>query len=384
MAPRLLLLLALLAAPAGRDQGRFALAADAEARWVAFDLTPGNQVRFTTAVDGRPVSAILDTGAGRSVLSAGTAGGRVVPDGEAVAIGGRLATGWTPTRRVELGGLTRLGGGLAVAEWAGAATGADAPADLLVGLDLLGGAALDIDYPARRFRLLPSGRLSFTGVTAPLSAVRGVLETEAKLGARRLRPMVVDTGDGSAVTVTRAAWAAAGPAGARVTTAVSFGLAGPTMTGLAVVPGFRVGALAVGPTEVRIEPRGGFSEAAGVAGRIGTGLLGRYRVLLDAGAGRMVLRPGPLAGRPPPRSTSGLLLGVGPDRLRVLHVMRGGPAAASGWREGDLICAVDGRPVAPDYAADPDAGWTAGAPGRVVRLTDCAGTTRALTLRSFY
>ena len=68
-----LLPLALAAAPLPEPRaswvGRSTLAADAEGRWIPFDLPPGNQIRFTMAVDGRPVTAILDTGVSYSVLA---------------------------------------------------------------------------------------------------------------------------------------------------------------------------------------------------------------------------------------------------------------------------------------------------------------------------
>jgi len=107
-------------------------------------------------------------------------------------------------------------------------------------------------------------------------------------------------------------------------------------------------------------------------------------VLLDPGAGRMVLKPGPDADAPPLRSTSGLLVGLERDRLKVLHVMRGGPAAAAGWQPGDTICRVDGQPITADYPTSALAKWSIGAPGTAVRLGLCDGTVRTLTLRQFY
>ena len=392
---RLLLLAPLLLAaqtpvpPATRDPGRFAIAADTELRWVAFELTPGNQVRFVMTVDGKPATAILDTGVSYSVLSRGFAGlepARVQASGEARAIGGAVPIGWVPTATVALGGLTRRGGSLIVATLPALATGSAKPADLLVGRDLLDRYALDIDHAARRFRLLPSGRLPFRGTVAPLSvsASRLVYETELTLGGRRVRPVIVDTGDGSSVTVTRANWQTTRLAALPATTALSFGLAGSVIHDLAVVPELGLGALQARDVEVRIEGPDGFSQSVGVAGRIGTGFLQRYRVLLDPGARRMVLGPSPTAAAPPPRSTSGLLLGILPGRLRVLHVMRSGPAAASGWKDGDLICAVDGAAVTADYPTSPLARWTIGESGRVVRLRLCGGAERSLTLRRFY
>lgn len=374
--------------PEARDRGVYHLAADAEVRWVPFDLTPGNQIRFTMQLDGRKVTAILDTGVSYTLLakaSPAVDAAKLVAGGSAAAIGGSVALGWMPTRSLALGGLARTGGGVTVASLPAIATGSAAAVDLLVGADLLAGYALDVDYAAHRFRLLRSGRLPFKGATAPLriSTQRTVYESAITLGGRRLAPIVVDTGDGSSITVTAAGWHAANLKALRTTTAIAFGLAGPTVSGLAIVPYLRVGTLVARETEVRIEPAGGFSQAIGTAGRIGSGFLQNYRVLLDPGARHMILRRGPRADRPPLRSTSGLLVGIENDRLKVLHVMRGGPAAAS-WKDGEMICTIDGAAVPRDYATNPIAAWSAGAPGRVVNLGLCDGSTRALTLRNFY
>lgn len=377
------------ASPPVRETGRYALAADAETRWVPFELTPANQIRFTMSVDGLAVSAILDTGVSYSVLRRGTPGidqRRVRPIGEAAAIGGMVPVGWVETRTVSLGSVTRTGGGLAVAELPALATGSATPVDLLVGRDLLERYALDVDFVAKRFRLLPSGRMPFRGQVAPLavSPTRRVYESEVLLGGRRVRPMVVDLGDGSAVTVARAEWNAAALRAQPMTSTVSFGLGGKVVADLAIVPVLRVGGVSARDVEIRIEEAHGFSRRIGVAGRIGSGFLGRYRVLLDPGAGRMVLSPAPGAEERPIRSTSGLLLGVLPDRLRVFHAMRNGPGAAAGWKDGDMICAVDGQSIGQSYPASPLARWTVGEPGRVVHLRDCAGTERPVTLARFY
>lgn len=391
---RLLPLLLVAALPAAaepvRDTGYAVLAADTETRWVPFDLTSGNQIRFAMEVDGRSVVAILDTGVSFSVVARGSAAldpARVRPGGNATAIGGVVPIGWMATRSMTVGGLTRIGGGVSVAALPTAATGSATPIDVLVGRDLIGGQAIDIDYAGRRFRLLRSGRMPFAGAVAPLrvSAERQVYESEVMLGGRRLRPMVVDTGDGASITVTQAGWQAAGMAARPVTTAIAYGLAGPVVSELAIVADLRLGDQEAHQVEVRIEPAGGFSQAIDAAGRIGSGFLQRYRVLLDPGAGRMVLSPGPDAATPPLRSTSGLLVGVLADRLSVLHVMRGSPAAADGWRAGDQICSIDGTPVPADYTTSRLAAWSVAPPGTVVTLGMCAdGGVRRLVTRYFY
>jgi len=303
------------------------LASDSEARWIAFDLTPSNQIRFEAVLNGRPVRAVLDTGLTNTLAT------------QDFATRARLAPGHPHPAPA-------IGGGVG---------GASAPRRT----PLTGGAP-----PPRGGALQP---------------VAGVPLTETRLAGARLRPMIVDTGDGASVTLSRAAWAGADYRGAAISTTLGWGIGGPLVSEVAVVNGFTLGGAALPETELRIEGEGGYSAAAGVAGRIGTGLLLRYRVLLDPRAGRMVLQPGAMAAAPVLRSTSGLLLGAEGTHLRVLHVMRGSPAAESGWHEGETICAADGVPVAGRPIE-----WSAGAPGRTVALTLCDGSERMLTLRQFY
>ena len=106
--------------------------------------------------------------------------------------------------------------------------------------------------------------------------------------------------------------------------------------------------------------------------------------LLDPKAGRLVFAPGPDADHPPVRSTSGLLLGLDGDHLRVIHVMRNSPAAETGWKAGDTICAIDDKPIPTDYPDNALSSWSVGTPGRTVALKLCDGATRKLTLRQFY
>ncbi len=361
------------------------LASDSEARWVPFTLTGGNQIRFIATVDGRPVGAILDTGVSDSAMSR-----RLAPNlrthattrGTASAIGGAVPIAWATSPRVGFGGLDHKGGRIAVIDAPESATAGES-VDLFVGRDLLAGFALEIDYDAGRFRLLPSGRMPFRGVSVPLTVAGAapIYVSQLTIGGRRT-PMIIDTGDGNAVTFSAATWRhLASPA--PVTTTLSYGIGGSSVTELAIDPALPLGPLPAQATEVAIEPDGGFSQGAGVGGRIGNGLLQRYHVLLDPGAGQMVLAPGRRAATPPPRSTSGLLLRREGDRLSVVHVMRGGPAAASGWRAGEAICSVDGAIIGrvPGEAA---LSWPIGPPGRTVRLGLCDGPTRALTLRNFY
>lgn len=369
--------------------GVVVLATDADLRWVPFDLTPGNQIRFTAMIEGAPTTAVLDTGVSTSVVSrayAERARLKVQPRGSADAIGGNVAIGWTATRNIAFGGLTRRGGGVGVAALPADATGSERPIDMLVGQDLIDRYALDIDYAAMRFRLLPSGTLPFRGASAPLSrsSDRGLYVTELEIGGQHIRPMVIDTGDGSAITLSHDAWTLAQLGPLPTTTTIAFGLGGAQQTELVVVPALSVGRLRARDVEVRIEPRGGFSQAIGAAGRIGSGFLQHFRVLLDPAAGHVVFGTSEIANLSPLRSTSGILTRTEKDRLRVIHVMRGSPAEAGGWRDGDLICSIDGSTIDAAYTESGIAAWSVDLPGRSVSLGLCNGAVRQLTLRQFY
>jgi predicted aspartyl protease len=337
-------------------------------------------------VDGRAATGILDTGFSQSVISrrwAREAGLRITEGGVGLGIGGSVAIGQTSGRTLVIGGLTKTGGRLGVLDLPDSATGNTA-IDVVIGGDLLRQYALDVDFAQRRFRLLPSGRLPFAGQSAPLS-IRGQLYiSEMRIGTTRLRSMIVDTGDGATIAMSAEAWASLGAARPATTTTVSYSVAGPVQSDLTVLSEVAVGDASLRQAETLIEASGGFSARMGASGRIGTGFLQHFRVLLDPGAGRMVMAATADTGRAPLRSTSGLLLGAEQDRLRVLHVMRGSPAAAGGWKPGEEICGVDGAVISVGYNSNPIAMWPAGVPGRVVKLRLCGGATRALTLARFY
>jgi hypothetical protein len=381
-------LLIAAAAPAP-DATQPTLTADSEARWVPFELTPGNQIRFRLDIDGQPATAILDTGVTRSVMARSYAiahGLTIARRGPVSAIGGDVATGWVATQTLTMGGLQRSGGGLMVVALPANATGGSDPINILVGQDLIAGFALDIDYAGSRFRLLRSGRIPFRGVSAPLRTVEGIdaSVTETRIGTQRQRPTMIDTGDGASVTFARESWAASAAPPGVTTTAIAYGLAGPLITDLTIAPELSIGELTARQVEIRIEPRGGYSRKIGVAGRIGNGLLSRYRVLIDPRAGHAIFAPTSATDKAPMKSTSGLQTATEPTQLRVLHVMRGSPAEAGGWRAGDAICSVDAEAIGAGYDQSKLANWSIGTPGRTVTLGLCDGTARMLTLREFY
>jgi C-terminal processing protease CtpA/Prc len=87
---------------------------------------------------------------------------------------------------------------------------------------------------------------------------------------------------------------------------------------------------------------------------------------------------------PFPHDRSGLSVAYEGDHLRVVSVASGSPGAAGGWKDGDLITAIDGRPIGAGFMGTEQSRWGAGDAGRRVRLTGSDGKVRTLVLQDYY
>lgn len=208
--------------------------------------------------------------------------------------------------------------------------------------------------------------------------------TELTVSGLKVAPVMVDLGLGSDLVLTAKAWDAMPSKPTRITSIVVIGLGGTTVQRYATIPQVYAGRTAVTDVGTGMEAAGGFFASQGAAAAIGTGFLKRFNLVLDVKAGKMILTPGTQFAARQPKSTSGLLVAPGNGRLTVAHVMANGPAAQSGWKAGDAICAIDGSPIPPNYRGSPISSWSTGKPGQKVGFLMCDQSRRSLTLDSFY
>jgi hypothetical protein len=82
------------------------------------------------------------------------------------------------------------------------------------------------------------------------------------------------------------------------------------------------------------------------AGNIGTRILERFKVTLDYERRQMWLEPGARYPRRAVLARGGVQLTRAADTVRVAAVLPGSSGAKAGLREGDVVTALDGRPVA--------------------------------------
>jgi predicted aspartyl protease len=387
----LALLAMAVAAPAGASpRPAPAEGAAVEQGWIAFTPAPGGTILFDMSLNGQPVRALLDTGATRSIVSTALAQRLGLPlqaSHIVSATGGPVSLAAAGGIRLQVGPVVATDMVINVADLAALVASLGAQFDVVLGMDVLGRRALDIDFAAHRFLLAASG-LDLPGATPfPLrfsTPNRIVHWIEAPLTNSAPMRLHIDTGSDGYLELTPAAAARLDRQGVRSTTLASRGLAGLAIEELITLPRLTLGPLPLSDVPITIEAPGGFIASRRVDGLIGMPMLSGFHSVIDFPAGRVLLLANPSSMPPAPRSTAGLQFDYHDATLEVIHVMANSPAAAAGWRPGDCIRAVDGVAVADVRRDRRTAGWSRGAPGRIVTLTMCDGSTRSLTLARFY
>jgi hypothetical protein len=91
---------------------------------------------------------------------------------------------------------------------------------------------------------------------------------------------------------------------------------------------------------------GGLKNRPGLDGVLGNTLLRRFRVILDYARSRMILEPSELFDVPTDYDWTGMWIVVEGKTYKLAQVFNGSQAAQAGLQAGDIIVAVDERPVA--------------------------------------
>ncbi|MEL6060610.1 MULTISPECIES: retropepsin-like aspartic protease [unclassified Methylobacterium] len=360
--------------------------------WIAWTADGDGVLRFDAVVAGRPVNAMADTGATFTALDrrfAETLGAKVAANAQAIPVvgtGGPASAYPGPTIDLTFPSYTIERLPTAILDLAPLRADGERPIDMMLGLDVLGSGALELDLAGHGWRLWPSGVQWQEAATAPLHRSETGFYTfvTIPLGARPLR-LWVDTGAMAGLRLTAAAaeTIAALKQGRRTSIAAQ-GVNGMAVETLVIPSRLTFGAAELSEVPVQIEGEGGDAQPEGFDGMIGLGLLQRLHAVLDVPAGTFLYAADTATPKPLVRSTIGLQTGWDGGGVVVRHVMANSPAASGGWRAGDRICAVDGAPVtqrAANHAAYP---WSVKPAGTKLTFRLCDGTERALVAQDFY
>ncbi len=265
--------------------------------------------------------------------------------------------------------------------------GADSGAPhLILGVDALKENVLDIDFPARRLAIWPRSGFQ-PGKDSERFAVarsaRGQLFIPIVLEGKAPVDAALDLGSSNPLTVSPALAEALGLLnGRRVSSAATGGVDGISISRTISVSTLRLGQDQLNDVPCEVLAK---TDATLAPAKLGLPVLERYGFALDVAGGALWLRPAPrLLAAPFQRDLSGLGLALEADRLRVVHVALGGPAALAGWREGESIVAVNGVPIGPDYGTGGLARWRYGPAGGKAVLSLSDGSARTLVLQRYY
>jgi hypothetical protein len=375
----LALLIAALAAPARAPR------AQAPIHSLPFQFVLERQVVFPMTVNGRPAEAWLDSGASATILDAAYARRLGVALGPAITangVAGLVSDVHLAKADLVAGDLVMRGRRVVVMDLSRIARMVHRPVEVLLGRDVFDEAVVDIDFEGRRVSLIPRD-----GFTAPEAAPLP-LKPSADL---RSLPIVVagvpmqaifDLGNSGGLLVDRDfADHYQLLEGRRLSTELGVGADGAREQVLAALD--KVQLAGVTFDAVPSVATAGLSSRA--PANVGIQLLSRFHLTVDYAGDRIWMAPYADAQTKPFRKNrTGLALVVEAGHLVVDFVSKDSPAERGGWKPGDRVTAIDGRPIPADYAVSEASLWVFGPAGRTVTLTDGGGRQKKLTLADYY
>lgn len=258
--------------------------------------------------------------------------------------------------------------------------------NVILGIDPLRDAILAIDFTARRLAFLPRDAFRpWPGAErfAVTKSLRGQLSLPIVLEGHDPVAAAIDLGSSNPLTVTPAlAEAQTLMRGRRISSAATGGIDGLSISRTISVATLRVGRSLINDVPCEVLAK---TDPTLVVAKLGLPVFERFLFALDVAGQALWLKPeARRLATPFRRDLSGLGLAVESGHLRVVHVAQGGPAALAGWREGEIVVAVDGVPIGPRYASSGLAQWRYGPAGGKAVLSLSDGSTRTLVLRRYY
>jgi predicted aspartyl protease len=360
-----------------------------EIDWIRVLDDPETAVRLPVSLEGVSAIATLDTGVSTTIVDSRLASRFGITPVSSATVRGNVnaARGaWGSAVKVTLGNAVIQLPRVMLLDLTAASSPSGTPIEVILGYDIFGGGILDIDLAARRiaFRSAATFRPETEADRLLLgrgsSGERYVL---ASIEGHEPIPATLDLGSSSPVMLSaRYATAERLLVGKRASSAAIAGVDGINVTTTTSLKSVGLGPSILVDVPCEVFPNW-YSPT--VLANLGLPFLSRFRLALDFTGNRAWIVPaaGPLA-RAFQREMSGLGIAIKPDRLLVVHVSLNSPAAAQHWVAGDIIVAVNGLPVTPDYFKSPQSRWRYGPEGQNVELTLLGGSKRELKLKRYY
>ncbi len=367
-----------LAAPAVAE-------AEVTAHVVPFEYVLERQIVFPITINGKPAEAWLDSGAGASVVDAAFAkqiGLSLGTPIKAHGVAGEVSDVRLAQADLTAGDLSMAGRRVVVMDLSAVQRMVQRPVQVLLGRDVFDQAIVDIDFAAHRIELLPrEGFVPPPGAPVLLKP-SGDLRSVPIVVAGVAMPAILDLGNAGGLLIDKEfADHYRLLDGRPVSTNLGVGADGAReelQTGLDHV---QVGGVTLDGVPTTATP----NLSSKAPANVGLQVLSRFHLTIDFAGDRIWMTPyADAASRPFRKNRAGLVLIPQQGRLVVDHVAKGSPAERAGWKKGEAIAAIDGRPVPAGFAAEEASLWVTGPAGRTVTLTLADGRTRQLVLADYY
>ena len=352
---------------------------------ISFNLWHQDTILLPVRIGGRSWTCLLDTGAASVVIDAAAA--KVL---ELKASGDMILNSATQRLNAStlepvllvVGGKTLRVARPVLQDLSAVTASMGHAVDVILGEDLFARFAVDLDFAVQRARLSPAGSAIGPGDKAPLElGPQGRRVTRVEIEDHGAIPAVFDLGSSMPLMVSRHYAQAIGLFdGRRTSTAAVAQITGVEVSTTLSVRSLQFAGQALADVPVEVFDDWRLEQVPVV---LGLPALAQFRLAIDYAAAAVFVAKDPSApARPTLRDLSGLGFAVQPDRLRVVHVARGGPAQGD-WRVGEEIVAVNGRRIDSGYGRTLWK-WRNGGLGPHVRLTLASGSVRLLDLARYY
>lgn len=360
--------------------------------WLPFDFYRQSRIVFAGHVNGAATRLLLDSGAEATIVD------KAVAERLGFKMAGTtgLISGRSITAVPLVGGVTiRIGAmelrnlTVTVVDLKPMSALIGMPLEVVLGREVFEHSVVDIDFPAGRIQFgSPEGYVPPSGARkVALKRFAGGRGRAVDVTLEEGPPVVLEFDLGSAVPVIlqHPLWSARRLLeGRRSTTTVIGGAGGVRTAALVSLRRLRFAGIDIANLDAVLEAPAGPLERRLGNGVIGMPILSRFRITTDYAKDQLYLVPGPLAAKPVPPNRSGLRVVARSGALEVLHVAPHSPAEAAGWRVGERIVEVDGKPIDASYWRGDRWRWSEQLAGTLVELQVLDGTVRRLMLADYY